>query len=307
MTDETNSQVTEAPVAAESNPAVAESVKADIASTSLDFNSILSSLPEDLRSDPSLSTIKDTSTLVKNYINAQKMIGNSVRIPRQDDPQELKDSFFAKLKDVPGIMKIPTNEAEQQALFSALGRPISADGYALNAPEGAEFDPNIINEFKGVAHKLGLSNNQAAALVNFQLQQEGKARAANEAEVAATTALLSKEWGSEYTNRINAVKELISTYSNKFPDQAAALVDNRVMNNPVVLMMAAELAKTYKEQGLIKESNTLQWGLTPEEAREKILEVKNNPELSKAYFDDRHPNHKAIVDKMQQYYNASHS
>ena len=312
MTDSTdNTNITSATDTASQSPVVAapEGTIDVPSSSSSDLSTLLASLPDELKDEPSLKNVKDTTTLVKNYINAQKMIGNSIRIPRQDDPQEMKDSFFAKLKDVPGIVKLPTpgNKAEQEALFSAMGRPMTADGYKIEPPEGAAISDDVSNAFKGLAHQIGLSQNQVKAVADFQFKLEAAARVQNEEEVKQTKEILSQEWGKDYDNRINAVKELLNTYSNKFPEHAASLADNRLINNPVVLLMAAELAKTYKEKGLITESNNLKFGLTPEEAREKISEVRQNPELYKAYTDDRHPNHKAIVEKMQQYYNAAHS
>ncbi len=296
----------------EGTPAITSEVKTAEGSsqvTSTDLSTLLSGLPEELRSDPSLSNVKDSATLVKNYINAQKMIGNSIRIPRQDDPQEMKDSFFNKLKDIPGIVKLPTpgNKAEQDALFAAMGRPMTADGYKIEAPEGQQVSDDVANAFKGLAHNIGLSQNQVKAISDFQFKLEAQARLQNAEEVKATTETLKAEWGKDFDNRISAVKELISTYGAKYPDQAAALADSRIINNPVVLMAFADLAKTYKERGMLAGNSQVKFGLTPDEAREKILEVRGNPELYKAYTDDRHPNHKAIVDKMQQYYNAASS
>lgn len=282
---------------------------APAATTTLDIQTLMNELPEDLKSDPSLANVKDTTTLVKNYINAQRMIGNSIRIPRQDDPQELKDAFYTKLKDVPGLVKLPTqgNKAEQDALFSALGRPMTAEGYKIEAPKDLPVSEDISKAFKGLAYNIGLSQNQVKAISDFQFSLEGELMKQNQAQVAATKEILSQEWGKEYDNRINAVKELINTYASKYPEQAESLINSQIANNPVVMLMAAELAKTYKEKGLITEKSPLQWGLTPDEAHEKISEVRGNPELMKAYLDDRHPNHKAVVEKMQQYYSARHS
>ncbi len=184
---------------------------------------------------------------------------------------------------------------------------MTSEGYKIEAPEGQAVSEDVAKAFKGLAHQIGLSQNQVKAVSDFQFKLETQARLQNAEQVKSATQVLKQEWGTDFDNRINGVKELISTYSSKFPEHAANLVDNPIMNNPVVLLMAAELAKTYKEAGTLAGSNSVKFGLTPDEAREKIQEVRGNPELFKAYTDDRHPNHKATVDKMQQYYNAASS
>ena len=47
-----------------------------------------SSLPEDLREEASLADIKDVGSLAKSYVNAQRMLGSSIRIPGQDAGEE---------------------------------------------------------------------------------------------------------------------------------------------------------------------------------------------------------------------------
>ena len=97
-------------------------------------------LPDDLREDPSLKTIQDIPGLAKSYIHSQKMIGkDKIVLPNEHATKEDWDDVFNKL-----------------------GRPASAEEYKI---EGEASD--LINNFKPVAHNLGLNNNQVQKLVEF--------------------------------------------------------------------------------------------------------------------------------------------
>jgi hypothetical protein len=72
-----------------------------------DSVSFIDSLPEDLRSEPSLADFKDLSGLAKSYVSAQKMLGSSVRIPTEEASPEAREEFYSKLQSVPGVVRIP--------------------------------------------------------------------------------------------------------------------------------------------------------------------------------------------------------
>ena len=93
--------------------------------------SFLDSLPEDLRSESSLQSFKDTGALAKSYINAQKLIGSSVRIPADDASPEAKQEFLNKIKGIDGVVVKPTGDEEKGDFFNKLGRPEDKEGYKL--------------------------------------------------------------------------------------------------------------------------------------------------------------------------------
>lgn len=97
-------------------------------------------LPDDLKTDPSLKTIQDIPGLAKSYIHSQKMIGK--------DKIVLPNEFATK--------------EEWDDVFNKLGRPPSPEEYKI---DGEATD--LINNFKPVAHNLGLNNNQVQELIKF--------------------------------------------------------------------------------------------------------------------------------------------
>ena len=104
------------------------------------------SLPEDLRTDPSLTDIKDVGNLAKSYINGQKLIGkNRIALPDEKATDE-----------------------EMSAFYSQVGRPEKSDGYQFGdrpeLPEGMEYDEGFETQFKDMAYQSGLSAKQAKAI-----------------------------------------------------------------------------------------------------------------------------------------------
>ena len=87
-----------------------------------------SSLPDELKNDPTLSNFKDVESLAKTVVHQQKQMGNRIPIP----------------KDEEGF-----NE-----LYTKLGRPSEASAYVTNIPEDMQehYSEDNLNQFKEVAH-----------------------------------------------------------------------------------------------------------------------------------------------------------
>lgn len=122
-------------------------------------------------------TVADVVTAAQN---AESLIGRSVQIP--DDKSKPED---------------------RERFFNRLGRPEKADGYELKLPDGVPkdmpYDADFATTFKADAHKLGLTQAQAAGVHDLYVGSYAKAfRAAADAMVAdatAATAALEKEFG----------------------------------------------------------------------------------------------------------------
>ena len=117
-----------------------------LGSTVSDNQDWKSTLPEDLKNDPTLSNFKDVESLAKTVVHQQKVLGNRIPIPKTDE--------------------------EKMEVYNKLGRPEAADKYEVNVPEdySAYFSPEQINQFKNVAHQMGLKQQQVGGLVNYQME-----------------------------------------------------------------------------------------------------------------------------------------
>lgn len=269
--------------------------------------SFIETISEDLRAQGNLKDFNSVDDLAKSYVNLQRMVGNSVRIPPEDASPEAKKEFLDKIKDIDGILL-----KDDENLFNKLGRPETADQYKFEeiiAKDLADTVPSLyeeVDDFKQIAHEIGLTNEQAAKLVEMRMNtlkgsQENMQLAREDAE-----AKLKEMWGQDFNNRLDAAKQVAKIYSEKYGDEMQALINSPAGNNPVILNMMAELASMYKEQGHIG-VQTAQFGMTPEMARQKIADKRADSGFMQAYTDDMHPGHKQAVAELQKLYSIVHN
>lgn len=126
----------------------------------------------------------DVKALAKKAYEQEKLIGGAVKLPGKDATDE-----------------------ERAAFFNKLGRPEKEDGYELTVPkelpEDLPYDGERAKSFKSIAHKLGLSAEQAKgvhdwAVANAVTDHTAAKTAGDEQALAtakAETDKLVKEFG----------------------------------------------------------------------------------------------------------------
>ena len=104
-----------------------------------------SSLSDDLKNDATLQNFKDVESLAKTVVHQQKVLGSRIPLPKTDE--------------------------EYNELYTKLGRPEDPSKYETNIPQDYQeyFKKENLDEFKNVAHKIGLNNNQVNALLDYQM------------------------------------------------------------------------------------------------------------------------------------------
>ena len=232
------------------------------------------SLPEELKNDPTLQNYKDVESLAKTVVHQQKMIGS--RIP------------------------IPKTEEEKTELYGKLGRPEEPGKYEVAVPEDYQqfFREESMNEFRNVAHKIGLNNEQVQALMDFQINE------INHEMQGADTQLnsqreeieqnLKQEWGYDYDKNVKAAQRAVQVYGD---GEVQELLNGELGNNPALIKMFARLGKEVTEDmAQNTQNNTL--SVSPLDAKQEIANIMNNPKHP--YFDGRHREHKDAVEKMRQ-------
>jgi len=265
------------------------------ASAPVDLNSIIS---EDIRAQGNIKDFKDADSLAKSYLELQKMVGGSVRIPPADASPEAKSDFLNKIKDIDGVLI-----KDSPDLYTKLGRPDTKDGYDLSTvvtPEVAKALPQLKEElesFRDVAHEIGLTTAQVNKLAEMRLSAYNSTLE-NEAAIRQNAQeQLKKIWGADYDNQLNATKTLANLYKDKYGDSMQSLINSPAGNNPALLAIMAELAAAYKEKGHAG-MQQVEMGMTPELARYKISEKKSDRGFMEAYLDAKHPGHDQAVQTM---------
>lgn len=237
-------------------------------------------LPEDLKADPSLSSIMDIQSLAKSYIHGQKMIGR--------DKIVIPDKF--------------ATDEDWSKVYQKLGVPESADKYEFKVPEG--MDEDFVKGFKDLAVKNGILPKQADKLFEFYNSHVDKVISNNEAEnkriFEESVNGLKKEWGQGYERKLQAASGLF----NQIADEESKKVFNEsgLGNNPVVIKMFAKLAEQMGEDKFVNANNIGSVGLTPSEAQQKINDIYGNKDHP--YYNKSHPSHKDALNEMTKLFEA---
>ncbi len=194
---------------------------------------------------------KDVSALATAAQNQEKLLGNAVRIPGKDATPEEREAFLNKL-----------------------GRPEKADAYAYSVPkdlpEGLPYDGEKANAFKALSHKLGLTQEQSAALHDFYVgEQVGAFKGMSEQQAAqltakgeAATEALVKEWGPLDGDTFRANVEIADKVFTQLPGGPELLAElkslglvgpnKEVLSVPLAKAFAALGTALYTEDGVLR-------------------------------------------------------
>ena len=243
------------------------------------------SLPDDIKAEASLASIKDVPSLAKSYVNAQKMIG-------------------AKRFTVPGEKSTPEEWGEFR---KAIGVPESVDGYQIEM-EGA--DPALLDGYRKAALEAGVPAGSAAKLAAWF---GGASKAAQEAQAAENTKAV-EEWraalGNKAEEHIGAAKKAMNALGlkpeqvDKFDDMLKAMGADGMWGVDVL----AKLATDYKigVEGDLIEGRGADSANSPESAKAAIKALETSEEYIKAATDKFYPNRQAILDKRAKLYELAY-
>lgn len=186
---------------------------------------------------------------------------------------------YEKYQGVPQekLLKLPdeNNADEVNAFYKKLGRPDKAEDYKFEIAEGQ--DDAIAKAIAPELFKIGLSQKQAAAI--YKTLETAKIEQGKAAEAAAIKAEedLKSEWGSNYDNNLKAAQQA-AKIAGVTPEQIEAL--QKATDYKTVMNIFKNLASKFGEDVLRGAGNNQQsrFALTPQQAREKIEQLKSNAE-----------------------------
>lgn len=301
--DNTNTESQAAPASSETGTNAAAS--ASEASTG--SSNFMDNIPEDLRAEPCLQSVKDVGSLAKGFVSAQRMLGGRIPIPTEDASPEAKAEFYSKLSSVKGVVRLPEesdpdSEKLMADVYTKLGRPPTPDHYKIelpsDLPENLPVDQEYIANIKETAHKVGLNQKQLDALAAIEIQRTKDMLEIMKQQQTNCDKYLRKQWGNAFEEKTALAKGLLDNYRKSYPNEANELAASAASNNPIVLMAFAELGGIYHEKGTIMPRNSSPVSRTPEQARQQLADIYSNK--GHAYFNARDPGHDLAVQKVQQ-------
>ena len=237
------------------------------------------SLPDDLRSHPSIENMADVASLAKSMVHAQSMVG-------------------ADKIAVPGKW---ADADDWSQVYDKLGRPAKAEEYGLKfeMPDGEQPDENLTGWFAETAHKIGLNTTQAQELANSYMEMTGTMAQPGvdaEAAKAEATAELRKEYGKAFDDRIGKGNNFIGEFATEGLAELRLEDGTALMNHPAFIRTIVNAAQfiheSVSEDKMVgeKENNAI----TPAEASKQLEEVMRP---DSPYWDSRQPQHSTYVQR----------
>lgn len=194
-------------------------------------------LPADLKADEELGKFSTIGDLAKHFKELNGKLSGSVKLPTKESKPE-----------------------EVAAFHAALGRPESAEKYEFEKPklpDGVSLDKNREAAFRQKSFELGLSQSQANALFNQEIEHSLNTRQtlidnfkkkSEEAE-----AKLKAEWGNEYETKLTKAKTVFDRIAEKEKGMEAEL--KQFYSTPTGKRVFAMLSERVLDDAEIKGKN----------------------------------------------------
>ena len=236
-----------------------------------------SSISEEFRNDPNIEKFTEIDALAKSYINATRMIGqDKVAVPNKN-----------------------STEDQWNEVYSKLGRPETADKYALNIEsEAVAMDEGAIKSFAEQSHKLGLNNTQAQGILEFYKNnmESNMQRATVDTETAQAQAEteLRAEWGKEFDSNVSKASALAKANMN--PDILDLQMQDgtRIGDHPEIIKGFAKIAGMLSEDKLVStESESVN---SMKDLQSEISAITND--TTGPYWNNKHPDHAKMVQQV---------
>lgn len=253
-------------------------------------------LPDDLKGDPSLASVQDVQSLAKQFVDAQKHIGGSIRIPGEDAGSEDWNAFTQKITSkTDRLMPKPNLEDPESvdAVLKSMGAPEAKEGYKVEGVEETDPDLNFVRE---LAAQSKMTQRQFQNAYTKYKEGSEAQRQQTEQRLKENKDGLMREWGMAFDeNNQKAVDTLKKTGAPESLVKAAEA--GEVDAN--TLKWALNLNKILGSEGSPAtgdgkgDSNAT---LTPAEAQNQLNEVYKNKEHP--YWNSRDPGHKSAIERV---------
>lgn len=238
------------------DPAVGGNGQPEEQGQSFDFSSALSA---EYRDNPSITKFGgDVNKLSKSYLELQSLMGQGrVTIPK-DDADAVAWGLYDK----------------------AFGIPDTAEGYQLNAAEGAD-----LAEFKSLMKQNHISPAVAQKLLDahlheFEVYEQMKEQQA-EVDKSNAEQQLKKEWGLKYSENMSKAAKYLEKMSGSKEDYEYFL--GKIGNDAKFIKLLAQMGNSISEGSLGgMEGQVSGFTKTPSEAKAELDKILNDP--SDAYW-----------------------
>ncbi len=196
-------------------------------------------------------------------------------------------------------VKIPNQQASQEEwarFFNDMGRPNEATAYQLTASQASFYDNELVEDFKNIAHKAGLNQQQAQivhdGMVEILSEKYKQAQMACEYNRQNMAQKLQQKWGANYELKLKKAREAAHYFGLKTKD-----IDSleNIIGSQAVLENLSRIG-----EGLTKDTSLMDMKLQPavisaQTAKQKRAELSRDESFLAALMDKSHLGHKEAV------------
>jgi len=262
-------------------------------------------LPESIHEWDEVKNADNQEKFWDRISNMRKKFGTGVYQPGEDAGSDDWGKFTNKVIELSNgrLMPKPDLEDKEQknALLKILGKPEDASGYEFAKIEGAPDLPDARKEFLAkTALELGLTKSQLKALDKTirtaDIEYKSEAQNAFNKEIKD----LNLEWGLAYDDRLNSAIKIAKAFFPQIGDNVNLSASEIKSFHALSVQLGQGGQTEFTQQGDYVNS-----GITPDEASDKISEIRNNK--SHPYHNVRDPGHNSAKRKMRELYLAKNN
>lgn len=221
------------------------------------------------------------------YEGADAEIVGHIQTKGWDDPVKAAKAHreLEKLMGSKNAIELPGDDAKPEDIakfYTKLGRPESAEKYEFKPEEGVKINKDFENGFRKWAHDAGLSQKQAQALYNNYNSFAKGLMADGSATMTKMTndgkAALTKDWGAEYGNKVEAARRALDQFGVK------NVTTDDLLINPGLMKIVAEAGQKFLEADFVGGGNNSGFGMTPEQAVARKNELLSDAKWKAEYL-----------------------
>lgn len=236
-----------------------------------------STLPEELQGNETLKRYDSVEAAMRGFIETKSMQGNSIHLLGEDASDDQRATQAKEIMEkFPGYMEKPDFEnAEQNTSFwQSLGKPENADGYG----ELEGLSENLAG-FNPILHKANLTNEQYKSVMSSVIEAEKQQGQANIEAFNEANKGLRGDWGNKYEENYRQSEHMAQVMSDKtgFTGDVEAIKSGTAHPNTLKMYQAFFEIVGGEGATVIKDAPS-QLHDTPNEAKEKIRLINNNPD-----------------------------
>ena len=249
-----------------------------------DWATSLSTLPEDLRADTTVSNSTSLEDMARRMVNANKLVGaNRVAVPDENATDDQLSEFYA-----------------------SIGRPATPEDYQLRsrkesenstAPIVADAD---VTKISTKLHEIGLTTRQAAQVLSFYEDETLAAKSATDTMIAQSKQdsvdTLKKEFGAAFDAKVELARAAVRELGGD--ELATVLTETGLGDNPEMVKLMAKVGAMMGEDRLVGKGRA-STARTPEMARQELAAKQANKEWNAARLNPMDPMHKQASEEFR--------